>query len=305
MNSENMFQLGNLALSIQGAVDGDASEVTDVEGGADMLPKDDDDENGDMGESGPPSDLFSEIHGGEMKKLEKKIESAENEKILMSKSLGESKLALDTARNEIKSYQASIVQLSFHLAALSQLQEENRKNLDENSDNGVRKRVELGDIEIAQMQQQLRELESQDPSVDAITKLKSEISSLRKDILAAESKSGELGQDVRVLEKLSSDSLRALGDTQAEMSLVQNELSKIYEHVCKTNHQTPSRLMLMRSGGGKKDGQADAGADDKTKVSPKRMPSSSELLVSKLKSSSSKTHFKVIFSLHECTMVIK
>ena len=297
MNSENMFQLGNLALSIQGAVDGDAAEATDVEGGSEMIPKDMDDENGDVGESGPPSDLFSEIHGGEMKKLEKKIESAENEKIQMNKTLAESKLALDTARNEIKSYQASIVQLSSHLAALSQLQEENRKNLNEDSDNGVRKRVELGDLEIAQMQQQLRELESQDPSVDAITKLKSEITSLRKDILAAEAKSGELGQDVRVLEKLSSDSLRALGDTQAEMNLVQNELSKIYEHVCKTNHQTPSRLMLMRSGASKKDGQGE-GSLDKSKMSPKRTPSSSELLVAKLKSSSSKTHFKVCTTLH-------
>ena len=277
MNSENMYQLGNLAISIQGAIDGE--EATDVEGDSEILAKDDDNE------SGPPSDLFSEIHGGEMKKLEKKVESAENDKIIMSKTLADTKTALDKARNEIKNYQANIVGLSGHLAALQQLQEEHRKQtevLDNSAE--AKKRLELGDNEIQKMQEQLKELESLDPSVDAITKLKSEIVSLRKDILAAEQKSAELGQDLRILEKLSSDSVRALGDTQSEMNLVQSELSKIYEHVCKTNHQTPSRLMLMRTGG--------KGEGGKDRPSPKRTQSSSELLLGKLRSSSSRNQFK-------------
>ena len=126
MNSDNMFQLGNLAMSIQGAEGlGTNDEATDNEASSEMF---DNKENGDSyNESGPPSDLFTEIHGGEMKKLEKKIETAENDKIGLNKSLSEKAGELERAKNEIRAYQANLVQLGSHLAALQQLQNESKK----------------------------------------------------------------------------------------------------------------------------------------------------------------------------------
>ena len=55
-----------------------------------------------MGESGPPSDLFTEIHGGEFAKLEKKIETSENERIQLAKAAAETKAQLERSREEIQ-----------------------------------------------------------------------------------------------------------------------------------------------------------------------------------------------------------
>ena len=59
-------------------------------------------EDRDYGESGPPSDLFTEIHGGEFAKLERKIEAAENERIQMAKAAADTKSQLERSREEVQ-----------------------------------------------------------------------------------------------------------------------------------------------------------------------------------------------------------
>ena len=56
----------------------------------------------DIGESGPPSDLFTEIHGGEFAKLEQKIETAENERIQLAKAAADTKVQLERSREEVQ-----------------------------------------------------------------------------------------------------------------------------------------------------------------------------------------------------------
>lgn len=289
MNSDSMFQLGNLALSIQGAGGMDNSEAaTDADAANNSLGADDGTEGEDFGSSGPPSDLFSEIHGGELKKLEKKIENAENDKVVMAKALGENKSALDKAKADIQSYQANIALLGTYLAALNKLQNDHKKNLETAENMELQASfLELSEKQLAQMQASLKELEAtrKGEMPDGLAKLRSEVSFLRKDLVSGEQKIAEFSHDLRILEKLSSDSLRALGDTQLEVTGVQNELSKIYEHVCKTNHQTPSRIMLMRSS-----------STDKSSSSPSKKDvggaSTTEILLGKLKTPSSKSQLR-------------
>ena len=107
-------------------------------------------------------------------------------------------------------------------------------------------------------------------------KLKTDLTNLRKEVLTAELRNNEFAHDIRILEKLSSDSLRALGDSHLELTGVQTELTKIYEFVCKSNRQTPSRIMLMRSNSvNKESGAAANGSDDASNAT--------EVLLEKLK----------------------
>jgi predicted nucleic acid-binding Zn-ribbon protein len=56
-------------------------------------------------------------------------------------------------------------------------------------------------------------------------------------VLHAEHRAADLQHDLRLLEKLSSDALRAMSDTQKEVSQVQEEIARIYAGVCERNHQ--------------------------------------------------------------------
>ena len=64
-------------------------------------------------------------------------------------------------------------------------------------------------------------------------------------MLNAEHRASDLQHDLRLLEKLSSDALRAMADTQREMSQVQEDIARMYANVCERNHQTPSRIMTL------------------------------------------------------------
>ena len=292
MNSESMFQLGNLALSIQGAEagDNDASEATVAPSATDgssgtaagATDIEEDVENGAggaadlMGDSGPPSDLFTEIHGGEFKKLEKKIENAENEKIQLAKAVAETKAQLDRSKDEVTAYQAAIAQLHAHLAAIEQVKADGGST----GDSDYESSSVVVNREVGKMRQEIADLEKTRKSgADAtLQKIKLELTSLRKELAVAEQRNSELTQDLRVFEKLTTDSLRSLGDTHSDVITVQTDLANLYAQVCKANHQTPSKLVTMRGGDG------DSGGPPVVKTpSPKRAMFTTEVMVNKLR----------------------
>jgi len=247
-NADSMYQLGNLALSMQqgGGSAGD-SEATDAD--EPSSGKEDDSDHMpvvDNGPSGPPGDLFSEIHGGEIRKLERRAEAAEAECEAVSAALSESRSAAEKAGAASRSAVAAAARLAGLVAGLERLQEE----------------AQFGDVagrQLMQLRNAVRDFEKSAGGVgsgegedgrdtaDGLAKLRTEVIQLRRDLVGSEQRSGDLTHDVRILEKVSSDSLRALGDTQLELSGVQAALTGVYERVCRANGQTPSRIMLMRS----------------------------------------------------------
>ena len=282
MNSDSMYQLGNLALSIQAAAGQDGKEeedATDVEGEVSLNRENDDGgggggvgDNGE-GESGPPSDLFTEIHGGELKKMEKKLESAESDRVGLARSLGESQSALEKAREDVQSYQSTVARIGAILAAMDQVSTEHKKN--GGAEAGAP--ASLMDKQLLQLRSVLRESSDPEHLPEGLSKLRSELTQLRRESAAGEQRAADLAHDLRILEKLSSDSLRALGDTHLEMASVQTDLATLYQHVCKTSRQTPSRVMLMRGAEGK---MKKKGEEEATTTA-----SAAENLIGKLKSS--------------------
>jgi hypothetical protein len=66
-------------------------------------------------------------------------------------------------------------------------------------------------------------------------------------VVNADHRATDLQHDLRLLEKLSSDALRAMADTQKEVAQVQEEIAKIYAGVCERNHQVQHFLNCIFS----------------------------------------------------------
>jgi protein bicaudal D len=204
-NADNMFQLGNLALSMQqvkkarislpyysqsissdtpssytfhqgnSAGDSEATDGDEPSSGKEGSLGDDDEEDippalrggNHTSGNGPPSDLFSEIHGGEIRKLERRAELAEAEKAKLTEALSESRSAAERAGAASKSAAANAARLSGLVAGLERLQEEGSLS-------------EVVSKQLSQLRAALRDLEASggetgEDSGDGLNKLKSEV----------------------------------------------------------------------------------------------------------------------------------
>ena len=65
--------------------------------------------------------MFSEIHLNELKKLEKQLEVAETEKLLLTQNLKESQHAVEKSQAELQSFIARIIQLAAHVQSLQHI----------------------------------------------------------------------------------------------------------------------------------------------------------------------------------------
>ena len=126
-----MFQLGNLALSIQGLSESGMPSSMGSEGDEESpvfkkvgegSEAGDGDGSGQHGqhpeESAPAEDLFSEIHLGQVKKLEKQLETTEAEKISLSSNVKEIQALLDSTSKEAVAQKAKVAELLAYLSGL-------------------------------------------------------------------------------------------------------------------------------------------------------------------------------------------
>ena len=123
INSESIYNLSNLALSIRGIAD-DQTICSDGEDDSPALRRIEADlKTQEPGTSAASKqvDLFSEIHLNELKKLEKQLELAETEKALLTQNLRESQYAVEKSQGELQSFVARIVQLAAHVQSLHHL----------------------------------------------------------------------------------------------------------------------------------------------------------------------------------------
>jgi len=297
MNSDNMIQLGNLAQSIRDN-DGDeagGAAAAAVAGGGGKDQHDDDQRS-----SGPASDLFSEIHLNELQKLEKQLEGSESEKVQLNATLKDARESIDKLNVCLASHVAHAGQLKDHLTNLHGLQQEisqQEKNLEQ-------RRGELTKMEKL-LKEMMTSSETSFDSESAMVKIKSEVLALKNDMSSSEQKTSDLQHDIRILEKIASDSLRALMATKREMLMVQEEIAGMYTRVCEGNHTTPHRIMTMEHINTSKHpsnavtaaataADAAAAASASTDAAAAAEDSVTAHSLSKLKSSHTKGHFSDI-----------
>jgi len=266
-NSESMYQLGNLALSIQGVLPESGAPSSLGSDGDEEAPvfkkmaEEGTKEEEDGEESAPAEDLFSEIHLGQLKKLERQLESIETEKQGLSTNVREVQDNLDSARRDVSAQKARLSALLAFLGDLWKLKEDaavlqGNEAKPKDADGLAAKLGQQTDwqsraiAQINTLQENVKSFNIEDMATfDTVTKMKSEMTNLRSDLAAQEKLVGDLNHDIKLMDSLSVESQRALGLTQNELSIVTEELAKIYHHICTANNITPSRVMLEHSKG--------------------------------------------------------
>ncbi|XP_030555080.1 protein bicaudal D [Drosophila novamexicana] len=260
LNRESMYHISNLAYSIRSNMEDNASNNSDGEEENLALKRLEADLSTELkSPDGTKCDLFSEIHLNELKKLEKQLESMENEKAHLTTNLREAQSSLDKSQNELQNFMSRLALLAAHVDALMQL----KKQID------VKDQTASGQAKDEQLQQQLRQLISQYANwftlsakeidglktdiaelqkglnyTDATTTLRNEVTNLKNKLLSTEQKSLDLQCDVQTLTHISQNAGQSLGSARSTLVALSDDLAQLYHLVCTVNGETPSRVLL-------------------------------------------------------------
>ncbi|XP_067203405.1 protein bicaudal D isoform X1 [Linepithema humile] len=265
INSESIYNLSNLALSIRGITE-DQTICSDGEDDSPALRRIEADlKTQEPGTSATDKqvDLFSEIHLNELKKLEKQLELAETEKAHLTQNLRESQYAVEKSQAELQSFVARIVQLAAHVQSLHHLHSKlPEKQSEETTLDKLNQAVvqyhqwsTMSAREVNQLQKDLAELENGLTVSDSTQQLRTELTnlrnkipesekSLREKLLDTEQRSMQLESDVSTLSKLTAEAGGFLDSAQNDLQNLSDELAQLYHHVCTVNGETPSRVVL-------------------------------------------------------------
>ncbi|KAK9307970.1 hypothetical protein QLX08_001877 [Tetragonisca angustula] len=261
INSESIYNLSNLALSIRGITE-DQTICSDGEDDSPALRRIEADlKTQEPGTSATDKqvDLFSEIHLNELKKLEKQLELAESEKAHLTQNLRESQYAVEKSQNELQSFVARIVQLAAHVQSLhhlhSKLPEKQTEETTLDKLNQYHQWSTMSAREVNQLQKDLAELENGLTISDSTQQLRTELTnlrnkipesekSLREKLLDTEQRSIQLESDISTLSKLAVEAGGFLDSAQNDLQNISDELAQLYHHVCTVNGEIPSRVVL-------------------------------------------------------------
>ena len=201
-------------------------------------------------DSPPAEDLFSEIHLGQLKKLEKQLESSETEKMSLSLNVRETQDCLETARKEISGQKAKFSELLALVGQLTKLRTEKSETLLAGDVQAVKDWNQAALSEIKSLQDHIAVFTIDDyHTFDAVTKMKNDLNQLRSELSSNDKNRDDLSHDIKIMDSLSVEAQKALGLCQNELYNVTEELAKIYHHICTANNITPSRVMLEHSKG--------------------------------------------------------
>ncbi|XP_020299242.1 protein bicaudal D isoform X2 [Pseudomyrmex gracilis] len=254
INSESIYNLSNLALSIRGITE-DQTICSDGEDDSPALRRIEADlKTQEPGTSATDKqvDLFSEIHLNELKKLEKQLELAETEKAHLTQNLRESQYAVEKSQTELQSFVARIVQLAAHVQSLHHLHSKlPEKQSEETTLEKLNQAIvqyhqwsTMSAREVNQLQKDLAELENGLTLSDSTQQLRTELTNLRNKLLDTEQRSAQLESDVSTLSKLTAEAGGFLDSAQNDLQNLSDELAQLYHHVCTVNGETPSRVIL-------------------------------------------------------------
>ncbi|CAK9833861.1 Protein bicaudal D [Anthophora retusa] len=273
INSESIYNLSNLALSIRGITE-DQTICSDGEDDSPALRRIEADlKTQEPGTSATDKqvDLFSEIHLNELKKLEKQLELAETEKAHLTQNLRESQYAVEKSQNELQSFVARIVQLAAHVQSLHHLHSKlPEKQTEETTLDKLNQAIvqyhqwsTMSAREVNQLQKDLAELENGLTISDSTQQLRTELTNLRNkipesekslrekvgtcgpfDLLDTEQRSMQLESDIATLSTLAVEAGGFLDSAQNDLQNISDELAQLYHHVCTVNGEIPSRVVL-------------------------------------------------------------
>ncbi|KAL7742270.1 hypothetical protein ACLKA6_005532 [Drosophila palustris] len=263
LNRESMYHISNLAYSIRSNMEDNASNNSDGEEENLALKRLEADLSTELkSPDGTKCDLFSEIHLNELKKLEKQLESIENEKSHLTTNLREAQTSLDKSQNELQNFMSRLALLAAHVDALVQLKKQievkdpqaissDQQEKDEQLQQQLRALISqyanwftLSAKEIDGLKTDIAELQKGLNYTDATTTLRNEVTNLKNKLLTTEQKSLDLQSDVQTLTHISQNAGQSLGSARSTLVALSDDLAQLYHLVCTVNGETPTRVLL-------------------------------------------------------------
>ncbi|XP_065358520.1 protein bicaudal D [Calliphora vicina] len=264
LNRESMYHITNMAYNIRGTIcDDNTSTNSDGEEDNLALKRFEANLSTELkSPDGTKCDLFSEIHLNELKKLEKQLESMENEKTHLTANLREAQTNLDKSQNELQNFMARLAVLAAHVEALMQLKKQydhkefsqeaiKQKQNEDNLKQQLRDTLtqfgnwfSLSSKEIDGLKTDLNELQKGLNYTDAMTSLRNEITSLKNKLMNTEQKSLDLQSDVQTLTNISQNAGQSLGSARSTLVALSDDLAQLYHLVCTVNGEMPTRVLL-------------------------------------------------------------
>lgn len=238
INNESMYNLSNLAYSIRG----NAAEGSDGEEELPVLKRIEEDLKGSelASPDGKQVDLFSEIHLNELKKLEKQLEQAENEKVQLTSNLREAQSSLEQSRGELGTLMARILQISANIDSL----QNHCKRSSKGDSSQLKSWFNVAANELEALQVALKELEKNLNCSDATSQLRSEVVNLKNKLLDAEQRVSALNGEAQVMSSLVKEANDVITSTQNNLLAASDEVAQLYHQVCTLNGESPSLVLL-------------------------------------------------------------
>lgn len=317
LNNESMFNLSNLRLS--GLCEDSNKLEEEEEDGTPILKRLEadfmknqrsfDDLSGSS-KSGAVGDLFSEVHLNEIRKLEKQLEQAENEKSQLSKHLKASQEQLERMRLDVDREQSRVVQLMSHLAVLENVYGGEIERIPSDAPKGGdgeksdivgeelarlrqvlskhERRYEMAARHVADLRATLQSLREKDQNgaeeenADVVSRLRDEVTRLRTKVVDYEQRIGELRDDLNTMGDIASESQSSIGRTHDELTTVCDSLAQLYHHVSLANGEPPNRTLLdptksPKHGPNSQPGSDEANDSNSSGGDPRSPPSSLEV----------------------------
>lgn len=266
INRESMYHISNLAYSYRN-IDDNAGGNSDGEEENLALKRLEADLTTELkSPDGTKVDLFSEIHLNELKKLEKQLESMENEKSHLTSNLREAQTNLDKSQNELQNFMSRLAVLAAHVDALTQLKKQvdakddnlttlAKNNKEKNDEMNLNQKLRdvltqytnwftLSSKEIDGLKTDISELQKGLNYSDAMVTLRNEITNLKNKLLSSEQKSLDLQSDVHTLTHISQNAGQSLGSARSTLVALSDDLAQLYHLVCTVNGETPTRVLL-------------------------------------------------------------
>lgn len=252
-----MYHISNLAYSIRSNMEDNASNNSDGEEDNLALKRLEADLTTEL-KSPDGTNLFSEIHLNELKKLEKQLESMESEKTQLKTNLRDAQSSLDKSQNELQNFMSRLALLAAHVDALVQLkkqidvkeqgkEDKKREELEQQLRGVISQYANwftLSAKEIDGLKTDIAELQKGLNYTDATTTLRTEVTNLKNKLLSTEQKSLDLQSDVETLTHISQNAGQSLGSARSTLVALSDDLAQLYHLVCMVNGETPTRVLL-------------------------------------------------------------
>ncbi len=164
--------------------------------------------------------LFGEVHLNEIKKLERMLEDADNQKLQLNQRLNESQLLLDKAQTELNNQSNKLSKFFENINSLISMYG------DMDFDNSIEANSEFPELA------RLKHILQKQMSDSNLSHLREEVIKLQNKLQAYEVKSAYLEEDLKTMTVISEDIFGNLSLTQDDLLSLSEDLAALYHHIC-------------------------------------------------------------------------